>query len=293
MLIDSEKALEYFYRSCFEAGSKCPLTKSSDQSWRSMQTRVNALLDDFEAKPIPFLLENGSESIITAAMVRSSMWDPLYQPIDKFDGLAFLLAEALEGNYTRLIQQSGLGALKGGCKEKVSGDYSWLGLASSAVVCGDAEDITKYDEYYWQNYFQKSKDRSPAFGRHVANIAFTCSGWKSRPKYRFTGPFTSPKADPDSKDGRPSAPALFLSAQIDPITPLKNAHTASKGHPESIVLTQKSVGHCVLYSAPSECTNKVLRAYMANGVLPKEGTECEPDCLPWRRCNNERAKLPR
>jgi hypothetical protein len=58
-------------------------------------------------------------------------------------------------------------------------------------------------------------------------------------------------------------------------------------------LTQRSAGHCALYSAPSECTKRVVREYMATGVLPREGTECEPDCVAWGVCEQERGTMPR
>ncbi|EXV05042.1 peptidase family S33 and alpha/beta hydrolase domain protein [Metarhizium robertsii] len=292
-ILDSEKALKYFYRSCFEATAKCPLTKSSDHSWHSIRDRVRTLLGELDASPRPALTQGGTETIITAGMVRSSLFKALYQPIDKFEPLAESLASALQGNYTLLVQNTGLGHPADGCTPKKPGEYNWLGLSSSAIVCGDAQDVTHHDEHYWQGYFEKLGDRSPEFGHNVAKIPFTCSGWKSRPKYRFTGPFSSPEADPSDKQERHSAPALLLSSWIDPITPLQNAHRVSKSHPGSRVLSQKSFGHCALYSAPSKCTNRVVRTYMTTGALPDEGAQCEPDCVPWEQCDDERTSLPR
>ncbi|KHO11190.1 hypothetical protein MAA_11268 [Metarhizium robertsii ARSEF 23] len=292
-ILDSEKALKYFYRSCFEATAKCPLTKSSDHSWHSIRDRVRTLLGELDASPRPALTQGGTETIITAGMVRSSLFKALYQPIDKFEPLAESLASALQGNYTLLVQNTGLGHPADGCTPKKPGEYNWLGLSSSAIVCGDAQDVTHHDEHYWQGYFEKLGDRSPEFGHNVAKIPFTCSGWKSRPKYRFTGPFSSPESDPSNKQERPSAPALLLSSWVDPITPLQNAHRVSKSHPGSRVLSQRSVGHCALYSAPSKCTNRVVRTYMTTGALPDEGAQCEPDCVPWEQCDDERTSLPR
>ncbi|EXU95301.1 peptidase family S33 and alpha/beta hydrolase domain protein [Metarhizium robertsii] len=250
--------------------------QSSDHSWHSIRGRVNTLLGELEASPRPALIQGDTGTIITAGMVRSSIFNALYQPIDKFEQLAESLASALQGNYTLLVQNTGLDPPGDGCAPRTAGEYNWLGLSSSAVVCGDAQDVTHHDEHYWQGYFEKLGGRSPEFGRHVARIPFTCFGWKSRPKYRFTGPFSSPEADPSDKQERHSAPALV-----------------SKSHPGSRVLSQKSFGHCALYSAPRKYTNKVVPTYMATGVLPDEGTECAPDCVPWKQCDDERTSLPR
>ena len=55
-------------------------------------------------------------------------------------------------------------------------------------------------------------------------------GWQFRPKYQFTGPWTTPEPTSKQVDDRPAAPLLFISSLYDPVTPLSGAIQAFKGH---------------------------------------------------------------
>lgn len=219
--------------------------------------------------------------------------DPLYDPLDFFEVLATLLQDATQGNYTRLLERIGLSSTVDVCSPSSSLDYSWQGHANIAVICGDRKDQSTHDYSYWKSLVQRYRKLSPEVGDLWAEAGFSCSGWQARPKYRFDGPFTSPKANKSIQRGQPSAPLLLLSSLHDPVTPLRSARIVAKGHPGSRVLVQKSVGHCAFLSAPSECTKGYIRQYMETGILPPKGTECEPDCVPWKECSVPRARLPR
>lgn len=97
-----------------------------------------------------------------------------------------------------------------------------------------------------------------------------CIHYKTRPVYRFTAPFQA----------NTSHPILMIGNTYDPVTPLKNAFTMSKGYPGSVVLTQNSTGH-TSGSVYSSCTVGHIRRYFHTGELPKKGTVCEPDELPF------------
>ncbi|KHN94646.1 uncharacterized protein MAM_07552 [Metarhizium album ARSEF 1941] len=56
---------------------------------------------------------------------------------------------ALQGNYALLLRDAGLDSPADGCAPRKAGDYNWLGLSSSAVLCGDADDTTHRDETHW------------------------------------------------------------------------------------------------------------------------------------------------
>lgn len=285
--------VNYFYKTCFKARSKCALWEASDASWENIKSRVNKLIDDLDANPQPISSTGGPETVITGIEVRKAAMDPLYNPLDFFEGLATLLHDAMQGNYTLLLERTGISSKVDFCSPSKVLDYSWLDHANLAVMCGDAKDVRTYALSYWDSFVQRLKKLSPDIGDLWAEGTFSCSGWQIRPKYRFEGPFTSPEADASIQSGRPSAPLLLLSSLYDPVTPLGCATKVARGHPGSRVLLQKSVGHCAFLSAPSECTKRYVREYMETGRIPPEGTECEPDCVPWRDCPFERAHLPR
>jgi hypothetical protein len=71
------------------------------------------------------------------------------------------------------------------------------------------------------------------------------------------------------------------------VTPLKNAFKMSKGYPGSVVLTQNSTGH-TSDSVYSSCTVGHIRTYFHTGELPKEGTVCEADELPFGESSSEK-----
>lgn len=66
------------------------------------------------------------------------------------------------------------------------------------------------------------------------------------------------------------------------MTPLVNAYRMSDHHPGSSVLTLNGVGHCAMSGGWSECFNKAIRAYLDDGVVPKNGTVCaDTTCKPF------------
>ena len=254
---------------------------------------MTSVVDDLDANPVGAAPDGGPALFVTGDDVRGAIFERLYSPIDFFGELADLLVQAVEGNYTLLLKelvgQPPDGSTDG--PEELS-KYSWMGAASPAVFCGDAKDMRNYSMEFWVEYTQRTKEMCPELGGAGATEAFICSGWQVRPKDRFEGPFGSPEADSRELTGRPSAPLLLLSSLHDPITPLASARRVSKSHPGSKVLVQNGVGHCTLLSGPSECTRRNVQAYMENGTMPAVD-ECEQDCMPWKPCRHERAKLPR
>lgn len=254
---------------------------------------MDKLIHDLDAEPQPVVTTSGLETVITGVEVRVATLDPLYAPLDHFEGLATLLDDAMQGNYTFLVQRIGFSRKVDLCSSSEVLEYTWMDDANMAVRCGDGKDATDYDLSYWESYVQRLKGLSPDIGDLWAEGTFSCSGWQIRPKYHFGGPFTSPEADASIRPGRPSAPLLLLSSLYDPVTPLRSANKAAQGHPGSRVLTQKSVGHCAFLSSPSGCTKGYIREYMETGKMPSEGTECEADCVPWEDCPFEKAQLPR
>jgi hypothetical protein len=159
--------------------------------------------------------------------------------------------------------------------------------AAAAILCGDGHPLTSFTKPQFAKYVADLRSQSKMFGSLWAEIKLACTHWPAslRPSEvnRFTGPFKSSAADYDSH----GAPVLFIGNMLDNVTPLRNAHKMSEGHEGSVVLTQDSAGHCSVFSAPSECTRKVIRKYLDTGELPQKGTICKADRVPWDGKGNE------
>jgi pimeloyl-ACP methyl ester carboxylesterase len=71
-------------------------------------------------------------------------------------------------------------------------------------------------------------------------------------------------------------PVLFVNTPGDPVTPMSSAYQMSKLFSGSSVFIVNVPGHGY-GNAPSNCTNDILAAYFADGVVPELGTTCEAD----------------
>ena len=82
--------------------------------------------------------------------------------------------------------------------------------------------------------------------------------------------------------GNTSHPILFLANFADNVTLPVNARVNSEGFPRSVVLVSNSYGHTTL-STPSRCMARQIGKYFQEGVMPDEGTVCDPDLVPFER----------
>jgi hypothetical protein len=177
-LQDTEKVVEYFYRSCFEAGDKCALSRPSDTEWEDMKKRVDALITQADLQP--FAVLQGNEIIIIAGReFRSVFTRPIYSPLDSFDRLARILSGALEGNFTLFLEDLAEAAPKlHDICDPPDGSTIAEDDAFNAIVCSDGEDATHLGISYFQSYIEELKSQSPTLGVEWSAFRFTVSGSK-------------------------------------------------------------------------------------------------------------------
>ncbi|KAK1965394.1 hypothetical protein LY78DRAFT_580477 [Colletotrichum sublineola] len=283
-LQDSEKLIEFFFKTCFASRGKCALSRPSDGKWQDVRERVNQLIKQLDDSPVS-VLDGKLTRILTGYDVTVSFVRPLYTPYEDFTKLAAMINSAIEGNYTALLETatSNVPRLDDACSHPNSSAHpSASGDAIHTILCSDGEDSTNLTIADYRAYISKLESQSPTFVGFWSEIRFSCVGWGVRPKWRFTGPFATPEPDPTVVEGKPAAPLLFLSTRIDPVTPLRNAWKESERHPGSAVVIQESVGHCSL-ATRSSCTTGIVRDYLEHGIVPKSGTVCQADCDVWDR----------
>ena len=235
------------------------------------------------------VLDGTSITYLEAEDLHLLFWVTLYSPQQQFPRLATIISEAMKGNYTGInpfpspaFPDMGDLCPRNGTYSPFDPGFSLDGFA--AIHCGDGKDDTGLTREDWALYIETLLSQSSYVGHRWAEIRTMCSNWQYRPKYRFTGPFTTPKADPSLKEGIPAAPILFAGSSLDPVTPIRNARAMSARHPGSVVLEQDSVGHCSIGLVPSECTRKIIQSYMVNGTMPEKGTVCKAECRPFEKC---------
>ncbi|KAJ3519724.1 hypothetical protein NM688_g9259 [Phlebia brevispora] len=147
------------------------------------------------------------------------------------------------------------------------------------TILGDEYDLIGFDPRDGSPVDDSIEELQELYDRMTEDSIFgvlwggrtRCSGWKVSPVDKradlcphFAGAFT----------GNTSYPILLIGNTADPVTPVVNAHTMSKGFNGSAVLQQHSAGHCSL-SASSACTAKAVRAYFRDGTIPKPETVCQ------------------
>ncbi|KAK7946102.1 TAP-like protein-domain-containing protein [Apiospora aurea] len=287
-LQDTQHVLDHFWDTCFRAREVCALYRPSDPDAAVIRNRVRRFINALEAEPAPYVSPETSTFVaVTKHDVLDAILRPLYQPQHDFPALARLLAEAIQGNMTLLYSSLNQAPThKDSCSNNSADPpaYTWGPDAMTAIACGDGEPQDNLTAVEFADYVSDlQRHQNADFAFLEAQVRLGCSGWRIRPKYRFDGPWTTPRADARLVPGKPAAPILFVSSRYDPVTPLANAVAMSRDHPGSRVLVQENAGHGSLFS-PGRCRENHIKRYFATGEMPPEGAACEPDCQPFQEC---------
>ncbi|KAK0392901.1 hypothetical protein NLU13_2395 [Sarocladium strictum] len=281
-LQDMPHTYEHFWETCFVAGAKCALHKAEDTGPDDISARFEAWLKELDASPATYMTETSIHPI-TPYSVALAMFRPMYAPMRLFPATAHILAEAMAGNYTGVHEAVPIPALRDACPLRDPQSYSWSRDAMAAIACGDALPQTHVTIPQFQDYIGELKSQDPRIGPYWSSIRIACTGWRYRPSYSFSGPWTTPAHDPSGVPGKPLAPLLFVSSQYDPVTPLRNAREMMKYHPGSGLLIQDNVGHGSI-GTPGKCRDEAIKRFFARGEVPDGELFCEADCIPFQDC---------
>lgn len=270
-LADADEAVSTFFQYCYEGGADaCPFWADSPEAIRE---RYNTVVEDLKANPIvvadPKLVQR--PTIVTIAEFKNILVQIPYRPLATFPFLAQMLALLEQRNGTLLapIQDT---TIEDGCKTPLPN----LGNVEPRyyIACSDANGRHTLETINaWTEHLNKLVDQSQYLGEAWASgTAIACRHLKiDTPRsHIFEG---VPSAN------KTSAPILFVSNKLDPVTPLRNAEKVRRLFPGSGLLVQNIVGHN-LFAASSECTNKYTKQYISDLSLPPEGTVCEAENFP-------------
>ncbi|KAK7057859.1 Abhydrolase-4 domain-containing protein [Favolaschia claudopus] len=263
-LYDTDKTWMSFLNGCVDAGpSGCPLFAPTAAE---ISAKIDDLYVSLRARPIPVRTETSS-GIVDFSMLRMRIFRALYSPYAAFPALAQALADLSNGNATTLFKMGEVPPFECAC-DASEYKYEDHAEAGAAIACNDGNQISPKYEDLLVHYEKLSKGSDWADIWESARM--TCLAWPEFPKDHFQGPFIA----------NTSFPLLVVGNTADPVTPLWAAKKMSKGFAGSAVLTQDSPGHCSL-SAPSMCTQKHIRRYFFDGILPAADTVCNVDGTPF------------
>ncbi|TDL16249.1 hypothetical protein BD410DRAFT_731629, partial [Rickenella mellea] len=267
-LRDTDGALFNLYDKCVEAGpDACPL---HEQTAYRVKRRVDKILDGLKTTPISFYNATlGTYDIVDFSIAKSAIFATLYNTHRDGKKLVLALAELEKGNAQPLWEASGQGSPKDIFECECPAGSAYLPSNAgrgpqTAIACGDGK-VVRDDIFDLEEFYGELAQRS-SFA-DVWQMRTRCAGWKIKAKERFTRHFSSVEKI------KTSHPILLIGNTLDPVTPLWNAHKMSAAFEDSVVLTQKSPGHCSL-AATSLCTAKHIREYFRNGTMPPTGTIC-------------------
>lgn len=261
MVEDADRVMDEFFKDCSLAGKeKCPLWEDSADK---VTQRFDRIIADLRENPIPVVDSPSGPVLVTADPALLGMYRTgLYFPLTGFPSIAAVAAS---------IEARNPGVL---APTKPPADYVGMPVwsrpteAFPAISCSDfppLNDSLVEDTEIVNNANEMSRWGGPfAFTR----LRITCGAWQIRAKNRLT----------KAIEGKLPVPALVVSNQWDPVTPLSSAKLVA-GRFGMRLLVQDTPGHCAFFSL-SKCVSAAMKAYMIDGTLPAEGTVCQPDQIP-------------
>ena len=269
-LADTEKDLSLLYYHCARVGyPKCALAnKTGETTIEGVEARVKNVSVSLYHNPLP-IISRQQPAIITYSDIKGLLFIALYSPIQIFPIVADVIARIEDGtfgaDYTNQNELLAMAAGQG---------------AQMAIACGDGESQNGVTKQEFRQHIKNLEKLSPNLGEIWAVLRLNCIHYKVRSHYRFTADWV----------GNTSHPIMEIGNTADPVTPGRYAKKMAKGFEGAVALIQDSPGHCSL-AAPSNCTVSYVRQYFQTGVLPKEGTVCPADDVPFGKADGEEEVL--
>lgn len=267
---DADAAFDTFYTTCSKS-KNCVLNPDGKQSAEKLRKRVKKILEELKSNPIP-VVANGDAGIFTYAHLTAVMSGVVYSPIDAFPLLAQILAltEARDPS----VAQFGVGPNFYARNHSAPVDPLHVEPDETllAVGCSDQSGLHSLSARDLEReYHAIEKVSKVTADSWMKNTVASCHGWKIISKERI-----------EKFGGRTKNPILFAGNTFDPSTPLSSTKYNSKLFPGSAWFEQESAGHLTT-AAESDCSRKILVEYIKEGKLPRSGTKCKPEWVPFER----------
>jgi pimeloyl-ACP methyl ester carboxylesterase len=304
---DSDKAAEYFFKQCFEAGPALCLFHQNATSWQDIERRYMGLLEELKKEPfgvaqaIPDPSNPFTVPGIPAPTPYVLEWTDI---VSQFFATLYYISPTLvlSTDYALVAlqnrDQATLSSLTLKSQVNTFNPLFDERMARALVVCLDSSGRSNYTDFGdYKAFVDSMHNKSNYGGLHVAALSGpVCSQMHVQPpqSQRFDG---VPRVDGTH------TPILFVSSVADPVTPLSSARKMNRLFPGSGLLVFDNVGVslysiCTTHSPSSfpritrnqhtahfqnvACVSEYEKQYMRNGTLPPANTVCEVDePNPW------------
>ena len=273
-LLDDEAINANFTAECAAAG---PSHCSFAQAQNSTQNDNNTLLETFttlltslKTSPITGLIDT-KMVFVPQHFFSGGLFSTWYAGYFGYRVSSTLLWEAFTQNtyFFRMVDNffRTCPGPSGNSSQKMQDPRS----SQVSILCADSGDKTQQTKADYKEYVELLNELSPTFGNVLAPIMMPCHAFTARPTYEYRGPWGAENT---------SAPILFASQTLDPVTPLRSAEGASALFPGSAILEAQGIGHSTL-GYPNLCAAKEIQRYFRTGKVNVERTVCAPELKPF------------
>ena len=237
-----DKALGRFGAWC--AGRGCSLGASAAE----VENTVTDLWRRLDATPFRV----GSRQLTQQLAVTGVIF-VLYENEEAWTYLLKALEAAVQGNDGRAL----LALADEYNQRRSNGEYGQSNYAFPAIRCLDTDDegIREADQE-----IAAAVKQAPTLGPFLGPN-YVCPMWP-----------VPPAPDPGKLRGKGAAPIVVIGTTGDPATPYDSAVDMARQLESAALITFKGEGH--LAYGQSQCVQGLVRAYLVDGVVPRDGSMC-------------------
>ena len=275
-LWDIDKITANFTQTCVAAGAeRCPIAQWAPGDGEKLLAELHQRLEALKQNPLTILVGD-DPTLVSHSTVVELLFVEWYNGFAGFRRAAELLWELTHGNTTLFA------TLRAPYSCARPGAFAHdVGGAAAAIRCTDGAPLLDQSKAAYRAHLARLRAQSPLFADTWARIPLACHGYRVRPKWRFAGPFganvTATASAGDSNEIE-TAPILFVSQTLDPVTPLRNAVAAARRFPGSQLLEAQGVGHASI-GYPNVCAMRQIAGFFRTGRVA-----APPAGEAWLKC---------
>lgn len=253
---DTENVFLGFLDECIKAGKNCTLSSYAD-SKEELRDRLLNFVDGLE-EPLSVYVNSSVNGLLTREQILyEGIFPALYKPATWYD-LASRLAKLLDGNATDAFLAYSWDVSTGDLtRDVVSVVYHNDGASGSKHWPQDRQSLVNtVIPYMNQSLFAPAE----------FYLYCTKQQWLVPKTHEFV----------QRRGIRTAHPLLILSTTYDPVCPLVSARSANAAFEGSQIVEVRGYGHCSV-SMPSSCLARHVRAFLYEGAVPENYTQCDVD----------------